>query len=158
MVWGIPVSDAINSSLGGFHINTSTFACKKKMASTGEPDRLVTNERTSPVGNPARSYCDEPSEDVWSAAFLAWKLHDDPDTLEMSKHQPVYLQSFVADWGTKMTGTKTGKTKKKETEKSSSRNRRGEWARYVELDICRQMEDDHRYERDIIYTEKGLSD
>ena len=79
------------------------------------------------------SYGTSPENDAEMAAYLAWRLSKDENTPESSKEPPESLKSLVAAW--------------------ESRSRA--WGGDFDLAICQRMESQLRYERDLVYTERG---
>ncbi|CAF3537035.1 unnamed protein product [Fusarium graminearum] len=76
---------------------------------------------------------DCPTDDGLSfAAYVAWRLMTENETSEIFKAPPDFLQDGIQAW-----------------EKSSKESE------VFDLDICRKMESHHRYDYDLVCTEKG---
>lgn len=71
-------------------------------------------------------------EDTDFAAFLAWKLAKDEEAPDFCKRPPVHLSRALEDW-----------------------EARSKVRKDFDLDICQRMENRMRYDRDLVYTEKG---
>lgn len=70
-------------------------------------------------------------ESIDFAAYVVWQLMTDNETSQIFKAPPGFLQDGIQAW-----------------EKSSKESK------VFDLDICRKMERQHRYDYDLVYTDK----